>query len=71
MLLQGPLHMHFSNTLSVHHCQNALLAIPLLIMFVSFAGGGPLELQGSKAGLHAEEQEEGEERPGLLSVERQ
>lgn len=29
------------------------------------AGGGPLELQGSKAGLHAEEQEDGEERPDL------
>lgn len=29
------------------------------------ADDGPLELQGSKAGLHAEEQEDGEERPDL------
>lgn len=27
--------------------------------------GGPLVLQGSKAGLHTEEQEDGEERPDL------
>lgn len=36
-----------------------------VVVFAFAEGGGPLELQGSKAGLHAEEQEEGEERPDL------
>ncbi len=37
----------------------------LLLFVIACAGGGPLVLQGSKAGLHTEEQEEGDERPDL------